>query len=50
VDKEANNLLKLAFRFFTHEEVTIMLEPPSIFIGPLEEKRIMNEKQFYDFQ
>lgn len=50
VDKEANNLLKLAIRFFTHEDATIMLEPPSIFIGPLEEKRVMNERQFYDFQ
>ena len=50
IDLVTNELLKAAIRFFTHEEATIMLDPPSIFIGPLEDKRIMNEKQFYDFQ
>ena len=50
IDPTMNSILKAAFRFFTHEEATIVLDPPSIFIGPLEDKRIMNEKQFYDFQ
>ena len=50
IDPAMNEALTGAFRFFTHEEATITLEPPSIFIGPLEEKRIMEEKQFYDFQ
>ena len=50
IDQKTNTLLKSAFRFFTHEEVTFMLDPPSIFVGPLESKRMMNEKQFYDFQ
>ena len=50
IDITTNNLLKDAFRFFTHEEIAITLEPPGILIGPLSEQRIMNEKAFYDFQ
>lgn len=50
IDPFMNTTLKGAFRFFTHEEATIISDPPSIIIGPLEDKRIMNEKQFYDFQ
>lgn len=50
IDITTNNLLKDAFRFFTHEEITITLEPPGILIGPLSEQRIMSEKAFYDFQ
>ena len=50
IDQTMNQMLKSAFRFFTHEEITILLDPPSIFIGPLEDQRVMNEKQFYDFQ
>jgi hypothetical protein len=43
IDVTMNKTLKAAIHFFTHEEVTIVLDPPSIFIGPLEDKRIMNE-------
>lgn len=50
IDASMNSILKSAIQFFTHEEATISVDPPCIFIGPLEEKRIMNEKQFYDFQ
>ena len=50
IDPATNNILKEAIRFFTHEEATIVIDPPSIMIGPLVEKRIMEESIFYDFQ
>ena len=50
MDVNVNSTLKQAFRFFTHEEVTFSLEPPQIVIGPLQEKHILNEEKFYDFQ
>jgi len=37
VDPITNNLLKEALRFFTHEEITISLEPPAIIVGPVVE-------------
>lgn len=50
IDQSTNSLLKESIRFFTHEEASIVLEPPSIVIGPLVDKRIMDENIFYDFQ
>ena len=50
LDKLTNNLLKKAFLFFTHEEITFLLDPPQIIIGPVEEKHIMDEEKFSDFQ
>ncbi len=50
IDMQMNVLLKEAFRFFTHEEITFSLDPPQIIIGPLQEKHILNEENFYDFQ
>lgn len=49
-DKEMNQILKEAFMFFTHESVTFSLEPAQIVIGPLEEKHLLSEDKFYDFQ
>jgi len=49
LDKLTNNLLKKAFLFFTHEEITFLLDPPQIIIGPVEEKHIMDEEKFSDF-
>ena len=50
LDKTTNNLLKSAFRFFTHEDVTFILDPPQIVVGPVEEKHILNEEKFSDLQ
>lgn len=50
VDPATNVLIKEAFRFFIHEEISISLDPPTILVGPKEERRLMNEKAFYDFQ
>jgi hypothetical protein len=48
IDPSMNMLLKDAMRFFIHEEIFISLDPPSIVVGPLSEKRILDEKKFYD--
>ena len=50
LDKTTNTLLKSAFRFFTHEETTFILDPPQIIVGPIEEKHILTEEKFSDFQ
>lgn len=50
IDKTINQLLKEAFQFFIHDSVMFSLEPAQIVIGPLEEKHLMTEDTFYDFQ
>ena len=50
LDLQMNLALKGAFRFFTHSEATISLDPAQIILGPLEEKHILSEAKFYDFQ
>ena len=50
LDKTTNALLKSAFRFFTHEDVSFILDPPQIVVGPAEEKHILTEEKFSDLQ
>lgn len=50
IDQVANETLKDAFQFFTHESVAFSIEPAQIIIGPLEEKHLLTEENFYDFQ
>jgi len=50
VDPEINQTVKDAFRFFTHESVVFSLDPAQIIIGPIEEKHLLTEEQFYDLQ
>lgn len=50
MDKEFNALLKQAFLFFTHEQVNFLIDPAQIVVGPLEEKHILIEEDFYDLQ
>ena len=50
LDKEVNRVLKEAFNFFTHESITISLDPAQIIIGPIEEKHLLTEEKFYDFR
>ena len=45
-----NQELKNGFRFFTHEEISLSIDPPAIFVGPIEDQRVFTETQFYDFQ
>lgn len=49
-DKETNQLIRKAFLFFTHENISFSLDPAQIVIGPLEEKHLLVEDKFYDFQ
>ena len=50
LDLHINHLLKEAFWLFTKNEITLITEPPSIILGPLEDKHIMDEQHFYDLQ
>lgn len=50
MDQKTNEMLKEAFKFFTHQVVTFSLEPAQIVLGPLEEKHILNEEKFYQLQ
>jgi hypothetical protein len=36
IDVKMNQELKDGFRFFTHEEITITLDPAQIIVGPLD--------------
>ena len=49
-DQTTHILLKSAFRFFIHEDVTFILDPPQIVVGPVEEKHILDEEKFSDLQ
>ena len=50
LDPQVNSLLKAGFHFFTHSSITILIDQSVIVVGPPEEKHIMDEKIFYDFQ
>ena len=50
IDPEINQTVKDAFRFFTHENIVFSLDPAQIIIGPIEEKHLLTEEKFYDFQ
>ena len=50
VDMQANQILKDSFRFFTHENIVISLDPAQIIIGPIEEKHLLTEEKFYEFR
>ena len=50
MDKKSNEMLKQAFQFFTHEQVSFSLSPAQIVVGPLEEKHILTEEKFYELQ
>lgn len=50
LDAEICQKTKDAFRFFTHETVIFQLETTQIVIGPIEEKRIIDETKFYELR
>ena len=50
LDPQVHKILKRGFKFFTHEDAIFSLEPAQIIIGPIEEKHLMVESSFYDFQ
>ena len=51
IDKEVNETARNALRFFTHEiEISFSLDPAQIVLGPIQEKHLLTEDKFYDFQ
>lgn len=50
LDANINQLVKRAFKFFTHEETTFSIESAYIVFGPISEKHLLFEDDFYDFQ
>ena len=50
MDIKVNTTIKSAFRFFTHSQISFVMDPPQIVIGPVEEQHILDEQHFYDFQ
>lgn len=50
LDPQVHKILKSGFRFFTHEEAIFSLEPAQVIVGPPEEKHLMTEDNFYNFQ
>jgi len=49
-DAETNTTLKAAFQLFTHEDVDFSMEPAQIILGSDEEKHLLTEENFHDFQ
>lgn len=50
-DLESNTIFRNACRFFLHEnKVSFSLDPAQIILGPLEEKHILDERNFYKLQ
>ena len=50
LDQETNRIFREGFRLFCHEEIFFSLDPAQIVVGPLDEKHILNEEKFYEFQ
>lgn len=51
MEKEANKITKAAFKFFTKEDnITFVLEPPTIILGDPSEKRILTKDNYAGFQ
>ena len=50
IDLQSNEMMKQAFKFFTHETISFSLDPAQIVVGPLQEKHILTEEKFYELQ
>ncbi len=50
LDPTLISTIQQAFKFFIHEDIIFLMEPPQIMVGPKEEKHIIDEHNFYDFQ
>lgn len=50
MEPDQYKLFKEAINFFSHEEVTIVTDSPSIVFGDVTEKRILTQEDFEDFQ
>lgn len=50
MDAQMNQLVRDAFRFFTHDEIGFTFDPPQLIIGPKDEQHIMKEEDFLSFR
>ena len=51
MEKEIGKTIRSAFLFFTKEEqVTFVLDPPSIILGDPSEKRVLDKNNYFGFQ
>lgn len=50
IDDSVNKMTREAFNFFIHDDVIFSLDPAQIVVGRIEEKHIMDEEKFYEFQ
>lgn len=50
MDLDFQQLIRNAFRFFTHESIMFSLDPAQIVVGPPEEKHLITEEKFVDLQ
>ena len=50
IDDSVNKMTREAFSFFIHDDVIFSLDPAQIVVGRIEEKHIMDEEKFYEFQ
>lgn len=50
MDKQQGEALKAALQLFTKDKSLVILDPPQIILGDIQEKRILNNDNFYDFQ
>lgn len=51
IDRSTNELIREGFRFFCHEEEIFFSSiPAQIVVGPIEEKHLLTEEKFYEFQ
>lgn len=49
-DPNVLSLIKRAFKFFIHEDIIFLMEPAQIVVGNPDDKHIIDETNFYDFQ
>jgi hypothetical protein len=49
MEPQSAQLIKSAIRFFTKDEVTFLMDPPSIVMGDPKEKRILNNDNYLGF-
>ena len=50
ISSEVESQVKKAFQFFTHEEIFPLYDLQMIIVGPIKEKRILNDQNFFEFQ
>ena len=50
MEKDMNKAIKAAIKFFTKDDITFLMDPPSIVLGDPKEKRIFTKDNYAGFQ